>query len=372
MTGIYIHIPFCLRKCPYCDFYSVRIDNGLLESYIDALCRNFRAEKYRGVKADTIYFGGGTPSVLTGGQVRRIIQGLYESFCIADDAEITIEANPCTVDRDKLLQYRQAGINRISFGVQSADDSELKALGRLHDYEGARRAVTLAQDVGFDNISCDIMLGTPEQNMVSLLYSAGKICELPIKHISAYMLKIEKGTAFDCEEVRKNTADDELVSDMYLSLTEHLNGRGFEQYEISNYARAGYESRHNLKYWLGQEYIGFGAAAHSLFDKKRYYVERDVQKYISAPLQEEIPEEEAYDERQEYIMLRVRLKSGLEKQRLKELYGDLAAEEMVRFCRTLETGGLCRVDEKKISLTPKGFLVSNSIIARLCDIAGLS
>ena len=272
MRGIYIHIPFCLRKCPYCDFYSVSYDDSLADRYIDALLRNFGANKYKGLQADTVYLGGGTPSALSIPQLERIIKGVFGSFDIANSAEVTIEANPCSVSYDKLKAMREMGFDRISFGIQSADDSELRFLGRLHDRDTALRAVNDACKAGFENISADIMLGLAGQTVSGLMNTADRLISLELSHVSAYMLKIEQGTPFDNIKIREKIADDELMSELYLSLVERLEKNGFYQYEISNFSKPGHESRHNLKYWTGEEYIGFGAAAHSLFEGQRYFV----------------------------------------------------------------------------------------------------
>lgn len=372
MRGIYIHIPFCLRKCPYCDFYSVRLDKTLADRYIDALIRNFKAEKYKGLAADTVYLGGGTPTALEAGQLERLMSGVFQSFEIAGNAEITIEANPCTVSFDKLKAMREMGINRISFGVQSADDRELSFLGRLHDFQTAQRAVCDAYKAGFENISADIMTGLAGQSVGGLLNTADRLCSLPIRHISAYMLKIEQGTPFDSDIVRAEIADDDLMSELYLALTERLESNGFYQYEISNYSHKGFESRHNLKYWTGEEYAGFGPAAHSLFNGERYFVSKSVTEYISAPLQKEIPEEDPYSEREEYIMLSLRLKSGLEVKRLISLYGEERAEKLLSLAGLYEKNGLCRIDGGRVSLTPKGFLVSNAVILEFLSCVGLA
>ena len=360
MRGIYIHIPFCLRKCPYCDFYSLRFDEDTAERYTDALLRNFKA--YEGISADTVYFGGGTPSVLPVACMDRLMAGVYESFCIDKNAEITIEANPCTVTQEKLHDYRQMGINRISFGVQSADDNELKGLGRLHDADTAKRAIISAQNAGFENISADIMIGIMGQTEGSMLSSADTLTSLPISHISAYMLKIEQGTPYDNERVRSAAPDDDTVSELYLSLTERLESRGFYQYEISNYSKPGCESRHNLKYWTGGEYIGFGASAHSLYEGRRFYVPRSVADYINAPKQRETDEEEPYNEREEYIMLALRLTRGLDVKKLIHLYGEEGADRLIALAKSYERAGLCVVTPDNVRLTPRGFLVSNSII----------
>lgn len=363
MTGIYIHIPFCKRKCPYCSFYSVEYDKELAEAYVLALRRNI--EKYKGeaIFVDTVYFGGGTPSLLSPLQIRDILKSVKESFVLAPDTEITMEANPSSVDSDKLCGYRNAGVNRISFGVQSACNSELMALGRLHDYEHAENAVLQARNAGFKNISCDLMIGTPRQTMESLLTSARTIASLPVNHISAYMLKIEDGTMFDCDWVRDNIADDDEICEMYENLIHVLKTNGFNQYEISNFSKTGCESRHNTKYWTGESYLGFGASAHSYFNRNRYFVPADVYEYVASDFQEEIVSEIKPDRVEEYVMLSLRLTKGINFLKITELGGN--PQEIYDKAQIFKGTDLCEITEEGIKLTPKGFLVSNSIIAHL-------
>lgn len=366
MTGLYIHIPFCARKCPYCDFYSVSFGKKLAESYVGALVRNIKGFAGQGTGIDTIYFGGGTPSLLFPQQVKRILDAASENFDV-HRAEVTLEANPCTVSEQKLGEYREAGVNRLSLGIQSASDSELKLLGRLHDYKRAEKAVFDARRAGFENISCDLMLGTAGQTLESLRDSVDALVSLPIQHVSAYMLKIEKGTAYDCEEMKNAAADDELVSEMYLQTVGELEKAGFAQYEVSNFARQGFESRHNLKYWTGESYIGLGASAHSFFGGRRYYCPRDIDAFISGERQPIVIDDENPDILQEYIMLGLRLTRGISLERLSELGAD--TQRLSQKARLFENAGLCVFSGGRISLTPRGFLVSNSIISELCDLA---
>ncbi len=365
MTGLYLHIPFCARKCPYCDFYSVSFSRQLAERYTDALVRNIKAFAARQISIDTIYFGGGTPSLLCSSQVGRIIQEAMTSFRVTDP-EITLEANPCTTYEQKLYEYRQAGVNRLSFGVQSADDRELKLLGRLHDFKRAEKAVLDAKKAGFENISCDLMLGTAGQTLGSLEKSLDALTSLPVEHISAYMLKIEKGTAYDCDEMRNASADDELVSEMYLRAVEKLAKAGFEQYEISNFAKKGFESRHNLKYWTGESYIGLGASAHSLFDGKRYFCPNDIDSFVSIDIQQTVIEDASPDKAQEYVMLGLRLTKGISIEKLRKLGTD--PDRLREKAALFENAGLCRLCNDRIFLTPQGFLLSNSIIAEFIGI----
>lgn len=366
MTGIYIHVPFCLRKCPYCDFYSTVWNESAAESYTQALVRNIKSYKNMRLEADTVYFGGGTPSLLTAEQLENILAACGESFLLKAP-EITVECNPSSADPQKLTAYRSLGVNRLSFGVQSAHDQSLEWLGRLHDFNGAEKAVKAAAEVGFDNISCDIMLGIKGQTEQSLEEDIIRITKLPISHVSAYMLKIESGTAFDCESVRAEAADDDVMSGLYLKAVELLEERGFKQYEISNFAKDGKESRHNNKYWLSQEYLGFGPAAHSFFGGRRYYCPPNAEDFIDSDIQKMIVTDEDPDSAEEYIMLGLRLKKGVSFKRAQELFGEKAALAMKRKALEWEKHGLCHVDGDILSLTPQGYLVSNEIIVQLLD-----
>lgn len=370
MLGIYVHVPFCLRKCPYCSFYSERFDEETAQRYVEAVCRNIAAYGNIGLAADTLYFGGGTPSVLEAWQIGRMIDECRKSFGL-EGAEITLEANPCSVDEDKLRRLREAGVDRISFGIQSADDGRLGFLGRLHDYDTAEKAVMTAARVGFENISGDLMLGAAGESCESLKASVDKLCGLPLTHVSAYMLKIEQGTPFDSDNIRARTADDDLMSELYLTAVEELERKGFIQYEISNFAKPGYQSRHNNKYWLGEEYLGFGASAHSCFEGVRFCCPPDLREFIERPVQPVEMLEEAPDKAEEYILLGLRLTKGISLDRVAELYSRQAAERVRRLAEIYGAHGLLRLEGDNISLKPRGFLVSNSIIAEFIAAADI-
>ncbi len=360
LTGIYIHIPFCIRKCPYCAFYSVEYNEELKRRYVSSLIRNIRDYKGRNIYADTVYFGGGTPSLLAPNELESILFAVKESFLLAPDSEITIEANPSSTDYSKLCAYRKAGVNRISFGVQSSNDNELKLLGRLHDFKGAHDAVLAAKSAGFENISCDLMIGTPAQTIDSLLASTHDIASLGASHISSYMLKIEEGTPYDCERIRNSAADDDSVSDMYLALCCELSSLGYSRYEISNFSKPGFESKHNLKYWRLEDYIGFGPSAHSYFGGRRFYSPDSIEDYISSPSQPDVSEDESPDMLEEYVMLSLRLNEGMSLDRIASLGGD--REAVLKKLEPLKSAGLVNLDNGKVSLTDRGALVSNGVI----------
>lgn len=365
MLGIYLHIPFCRRRCSYCDFCSSVSLPEKISAYVEALIRNIRAYSGRRLSADTVYLGGGTPSLLAENQLKMVLSAVFESFSISESAEITMEANPCTVTEKSLLAYKDAGVNRISFGVQSAVDEELQALGRLHSFEQAKSAVKTAQDCGISNISCDLMMGIPHQTRDSLARSVEELCGLEITHISAYMLKIEEGTPFDCPEIRSQVAGDDEAAEMYLQTVKMLSGHGFEQYEISNFAKNGAISRHNYKYWTGEPYLGFGPSAHSLFDGRRFFVPDDIDGFIAASAQQIITEDDCPDPLIEYIMLGLRLNRGVDFTKLRELGAN--PHKFRAAAAPLAAAGLMDITENCARLTPEGFLVSNGIIAKMIE-----
>lgn len=364
--GVYIHVPFCVGKCPYCDFYSVRYNPADVNDYVDAIIRNLRHffEENGRVSAKSVYFGGGTPLLLSPSMIYRILSAVETFFEAEQNAEITAEANPTLSSRERLSEYRAAGLDRISFGVQSFNDDELKTLGRIHTADGARKAVENAYAAGFDNISADIMLGIIGQDKLSLENTLDTAGKLPLSHISAYMLKIEDGTRYDCGEIRKALPDEDETADLYLAAVDGLEKRGFGQYEISNFAKEGRESRHNLLYWECGDYVGFGPAAHSCFKGTRYAVPRDIRLFnVSDRQVEEMTEAHPCDF-EEYAMLRLRLTNGLSLSECVAKFG-ADAEKILRLAEPMRENGLLNIKEDRIILTPRGFLVSNGIIERL-------
>jgi oxygen-independent coproporphyrinogen-3 oxidase len=358
--GIYVHVPFCGRKCGYCDFYSVCYTRQQAELYVKAVNRNIRHYSDPSRTVDTVYFGGGTPSLLAPEQLADILAEVRRSFALAPDAEVTLEANPCTLTPEKLAGLRNSGINRLSVGVQSMSDTELKLLGRSHSAERAAKAVRDAAEAGFRNISCDLMTGIPGQTADSLKSSINSLAELPIQHVSAYILKVEEGTPFDCGEVRASLPGDDAAAELYLLTVRELAARGFRQYEVSNFAVPGYESRHNCRYWKCEDYLGIGPAAHSCFGGRRFAVPRDIEAFISSPVQPAEVTDEHPCGFEEYAMLRLRLTEGLA---LGDVPEHRAAIE--KKLPPLVKGGYVRYDGERVTLTPEGFLVSNQVIERL-------
>lgn len=350
--GLYIHVPFCIRKCPYCDFYSVT-KTDLADDFTAAAVRNIKA---RDISADTVYFGGGTPSLLTAEQIGTMLSAVSD---IAPNAEITMECNPNSVSEKYLSEIFSAGVNRISFGIQSLSDKELSALGRLHDSETAVKAVNAAYKAGFRNISADIMLATAFQTRETLSETIEKLVTLPISHVSAYMLKIEEGTPYGRSgAIRTLIPDEDETADMYLETVQKLEENGFAQYEISNFAHKDSESRHNLKYWRCEEYFGIGPSAHSYVDGVRKACLPSVESFIANELQEENITEINGGESDERIMLRLRLtQEGIPLSAL--------STDKLPTVEQLKKYGLLKQDVDRIMLTPNGCLVSNEIICRL-------
>ena len=281
MTGIYIHIPFCKAKCPYCDFYSFRADEHSKDSYLTAVLSYL--EKYREKitdRVDTVYFGGGTPSFFGGERIKEVLAYIKDNYSVTESAEITVECNPSSVDEVLVRNLYEAGVNRISMGMQSAVDKERVALGRLSGRERISRCIKLFRQYGIDNISLDLMLGIPCQTKKSLKESIDFVCSTDVNHISAYMLKIEEGTEFYRLGDKLILPNEDEVCELYLYTVEELTKRGYPQYEISNFAKNGFESRHNLKYWHCEEYLGIGPSAHSFLGGKRFYFERDFDSFI--------------------------------------------------------------------------------------------
>ena len=358
MTGLYFHIPFCAKKCPYCDFFSVPYRRETVEDYVDALLRNIRQYTITD-RVDSIYFGGGTPSLLSPAQIAAVLDACTERFPVTTDAEITLEYNPTGKRDDYLKALRQTGVNRLSIGTQSFSDAQLRLLGRTHTAEDNRRTVHDAHDVGFDNISCDLMLATPDQTEDVLSETLDALNQLPITHVSAYMLQIEEGTPLSQDaDLLSRCPDDDTTVDRYLQAVRVLEAAGLHQYEVSSFARDGRQSVHNLKYWTCEPYLGIGAGAHSCFDGRRFCVPKDVQAFCASEKQHaEILDEHPLD-REERLMLGLRLSDGVPEH-------DLTDAARRRIPPLMQAGYLSRTAGGNIALTPKGFAVSNAVIAEL-------
>ncbi len=358
MLGIYIHVPFCARKCPYCDFYSVpwRIEKE--DAYLAAIKRDLA--KYHTLPADTLYFGGGTPSLIRPQTVAAMIAEVKKHFALTDDAEITLECNPCTVTGDRVDAWIKAGVNRISLGMQSADHAELKLLGRKHAPDTVKNAVRLFQNAGLYNISLDLMLALPHQSIQQIEKSIAFAAGLGVTHISAYLLQIEPGTPFAQSSEIAYCPDEDTTAQMYLHTVNTLAAYGYAQYEISNFAKDGFQSRHNNKYWEYEPYLGFGPAAHSFFEGKRFAYPADLDAYCKA---DAVEYAESESDAAEYAMLQLRLTKGLRFADYAAHGGDVNA--LKANAKRYQQTGLIDMSNTHIALTPQGFLISNALIAAL-------
>ena len=340
-----------------------------MEDYVNALCERIRdfsplAAKY---SVDTVYFGGGTPTLMPPRHFEKILSVLFSEYDIEKDAEISCECNPATIDAEGLATLRRLGINRLSIGLQSANENELRALGRIHSFEDFKRTFIDARAAGFDNISADLMYGIPHQTRESFEKTLTELVALSPEHISAYGLKVEEGTAFAklYEKGELILPDEDTEYQLYCDAERILKGSGYDRYEISNFAKNGYESRHNLRYWQGEEYIGFGVAAHSYFDGERFGNSRDIAAFIRG---EDIVCERSIvtDEEKlwEYVMLSLRLATGLDRQKFLLLSGKTVEEAFPTISKFISEGFLSD-NGRSIAFTTKGFFVSNYILSDL-------
>jgi len=371
--GIYIHVPFCRSKCQYCDFYSVTSkEDRLLDSYQDAICTHIKeagplAPDYI---VDTIYFGGGTPSFFGADGMAAILTAIRKSFRVSNSAEITFEANPDSVSDRLLRRLRSEGFNRVSLGIQCDDDEILKKLGRPHNYAQAVAAVQRIRKFGFKNLSLDLMYGLPGQSLQAWERTLKNVLKLQPEHISCYGLRVEEGTPlYDYQEFC-NLADDDTQADMYLSAIEILRQHGYRQYEISNFCRKGNVSRHNLKYWNGDPYLGFGPNASSDFGGSRFTIVRSLKGYIEGirhggQVLQEVQAIAPRERAGEYLMMRLRTVGGIDPKVYEQQF--LLPFAPLEACleRYRETGHATKTFDGRWHLTPKGFLISNTIISDL-------
>lgn len=370
--GIYIHIPFCRSKCQYCDFYSLTDrDDTVMDRYLRAICRHIKetGPLTPGYRVDTVYFGGGTPSFFGADGLAAILSAVRQSFDVSPRAEITFEANPDSISRRLLRRLRSEGFNRVSIGVQCDDDAILQQLGRPHTYEDVQTAVKLCRKAGFDNLSLDLMFGLPGQTLQGWLDTLSHVLELEPEHMSCYGLRVEEGTPLYSYRDQCGIADEETQADMYLAAVEILKSRGFRHYEISNFAKRDKASQHNLKYWTGGEYIGFGPDASSDFAGKRFAMVRDLNAYVDGVLSggqviadmQEIPPRERAGE---YLMMRLRTNIGIGREEYENQYllPFAPLEEILENCRQRN---LAILSDGRWRLSPEGMLLSNSILSDL-------
>ena len=371
--GIYFHIPFCASRCAYCDFCSTQGRRDLTDAYQQAIIKHLTefAPRLEGYYVDTVYFGGGTPSWYGAKNLIKIFDTLKRCCRVMVDSEVTLEANPDSIGLDDLRRLRRAGFNRISIGMQSANDSILRFINRRHSFEQVRDAVENARAAGFENVSLDLIYGLPAQTREDWADTLMRAVLLAPEHVSGYGLKLEEGTELYKYRGTELIPDDDTQADMYLYMVDFLASNGYAQYEISNFAQRGHESRHNMKYWLLGDYAGFGASAASLMGGTRYSFTDDVEKYISsalsgAPLVKELEETGLRERSAEYIMLGMRTTYGVSAEDYEKFFrgGFRAIEPLLR---SYQKYGYAREQGGRWSFTPRGFLVSNSLIGEMLD-----
>jgi oxygen-independent coproporphyrinogen-3 oxidase len=373
-AGVYIHIPFCRARCSYCDFATGAYEGALAARYVRAVAaeiRNFRADISASIEADTIYFGGGTPSLLTPAQVALILEAVHARFQIQSDTEVTMEMNPGTVTPEILSEFRRLGINRASFGAQSFDDAELRRLGRTHTAEDVRRTIRYLREAGFDNTSFDLIAGLPAQTLRTWERNLDEALGLRPEHLSFYLLEVHEGTplAAQIRRGQEPLPDDDVAAEMYRMMLDKSARAGYEHYEISNLCLNGYESRHNSKYWTGAPVYGFGCSAHS-YDgaRKRWSNERDAARYAElietkSEAVVEITELDEHDARAEAVFLGLRLMRGIDLGKHRARFGVDILEEHADDLSRLSEAGLIEFDAELMRLTRHGALLSNEVFS---------
>jgi oxygen-independent coproporphyrinogen-3 oxidase len=371
--GIYVHIPFCASKCAYCAFCSVAGHDDWIKDYKNALVRHIKESgpQLMGYIADTVYFGGGTPSYFGTKNIIAVLNALKQNGRILVDSEITMEANPDSITKTDLIKLHQAGVNRLSIGMQSANDGLLKSLGRRHNFAQVEEAVAMARKAGFDNVSLDLIYGLPSQTKEDWADTLSKAVRLKPEHISCYGLAIEEGTPLYEFKDSPFIPDDDTQADMYLYTVEALERYGYRQYEISNFSLRGYESKHNLKYWQGKEYVSFGAAAHSYLGGYRYSYTSDIRKYIDGIMSGEavIDQNDRIDrfERScEYLLLGLRTCHGISEEEYRSIF-PCSFQPALELLNTYRKQGWVLYNDGRWSFTPSGFLLSNTLIGNIID-----
>ena len=368
--GIYIHIPFCKSKCIYCDFISFANKEKIIEKYIECLKKETKSKEENDCIIDTIYIGGGTPSFIDSKYIKEIVETIKSKFKIKQEAEITIEVNPGTVNEAKLKDYKRTGINRISIGLQSTNNKTLKQIGRIHTYEEFLNTYNLARNVGYKNINVDLMLALPNQTLEEMEESVKKVIELNPEHISIYSLILEEGTKM--EELVNNKKiklpSEELERKMYWNIKDKLEQNGYIHYEISNFSKEGFESKHNTNCWSQKEYLGFGLAAHSYINNKRFCNIKNIEEYIKniennnikSNIQIcEIQNEE--EKKKEYMLLNLRKIKGVDIQKFKNNFVDNPIYLYHKELKKLVKQELIEADFNNITLTNKGLDLANLV-----------
>lgn len=372
--GIYIHIPFCAGKCAYCDFYSKAGCDELMPAYQQALLRHIKesAPQLEGYTIDTVYFGGGTPSYYGFDKIVEIFAALKKYGRVLVESEVTVEVNPDSVTLQGLQTLRKAGVNRLSIGVQSANDGTLKSIGRLHNFAQAEQAVKHARAAGFDNVSIDLIYGLPSQSREDWADTLARGIGLKPDHISCYGLKIEEGTPLYIYKDSPFIPDDDMQADMYLYAADTLSRAGLYQYEISNFAVKGKQSRHNLKYWQGKDYLGFGAAAHSYIGGQRFNYIASIEEYSNNIMSGDRVVDQSeyitkYEQSMEYLMLGLRTTYGISEEEYKAIY-KCSFDNARKLLDSYIVRGWAINQDGRWHLTPKGFLISNTLIGSVLDL----
>ena len=369
--AIYVHVPFCVQKCAYCDFASFAGCEAFIDPYFDALAGEIAAwaDTLCDYQVHSVFFGGGTPSLVGGEKIVSVLEALRRCAPFALDAEITLEANPGTLDAQKLETYLRGGVNRLSLGVQSFDGAILKALGRIHTPQEAQEAVRMAQSAGFENMSIDLMYALPGQDMVSWAETLDRALELPVCHISAYSLIVELGTPMEAwvREGSVQVPGDQQAIDMQRYAVERLRRAGLERYEISNFARPGRESRHNWTYWTDGEYLGLGSAAHSLLRNERFFNPPELARYLAGERMLERTTRSRADRKEEMLMLSTRTVQGMDLERWKREFGEDFAASHAPQLRHLAQLGLAECVDGALRLTPRGLELQDSVVLELMD-----
>lgn len=367
--GLYLHIPFCKSKCQYCDFCSLaRMDGETMDKYCDALMREIAAygQELSAYTVNTVYFGGGTPTYLGADRLSALLLAVKTHFSLQANAEISAECNPATASAEGLKALKNAGFNRLSIGAQSMNDQELALLGRAHTVEDFKKTFAEAREAGFDNLSADLMFGIPSQTAESFHRTLTALVALEPEHISAYGLKIEEGTPFFEKKDALALPDEESERDMYLHAVDVLAANGYARYEISNFAKAGFESRHNLRYWEREDYLGMGLAAYSCLGNRRFSNTEDMARYLKGERVAQRETVSAHDALCEAVMLGMRLEKGIDLYALAKTYGEQAYVYGERLA-PYQKGGFVRKTDKGYAFTTEGFYVSNTILSDVLD-----
>lgn len=371
-AGVYLHIPFCKSRCSYCDFATdVFKSNEIVERYVDALVKEVQSPKSEvrspKTKIDTIYFGGGTPSLLSPKQLARILKAVHEKFEVAENSEITMEMNPATMTLETVREYRSLGVNRASFGAQTFDDTELKRLGRRHTANDVRETIELLRTAGFMNVSFDLIAGLPRQTIQDWERNLDEALKLNPEHLSLYLLEIHEGTPL-AEQIRSHRQpqpDEDLSAEMYELMIEKTSAKNYVQYEISNFSLPNFESRHNSKYWTLDPVYGFGVSAHSFDGVSRYANESDTAKYVEMIEKKDSAEiyREKIDLASEFVFLGLRLEQGIDLETYRKRFGLDLREKYAEDLRRLEDFELTQITENRLRLTDKGKLYSNEVFS---------